>query len=77
MTTNGLCPTCVNSIWCPTWAEYKCTKKEVRLTSYGLKQPITCADYKKRGKDFKESKCQCDDCLKNEKLLDEEDEEND
>lgn len=71
---NGLCPNCVNSVQCPTWGEYKCLKKEVRLSQYGFKQPTSCRDYKKRGKDFKERKCQCEDCLKNEDLWEGEDE---
>jgi hypothetical protein len=74
MTTTELCSTCVNSIRCKTWAEWKCLKKEIRFSQYGFKQPIKCSDYKKRGKDFKEPKCQCEDCLKNETLWEEEEE---
>lgn len=72
MANTGLCPTCAHSIWCPSWAEWKCTEKAIRFTEYGFKQPTSCSDYKKRGKDFKEPSCQCDVCLINEKLLDEE-----
>ena len=72
MANEGLCPNCTHSVWCPTWAEYKCLEKEIRFTQYGFEQPTTCANYTKRGKDFKERKCQCEDCLKNEALLDEE-----
>lgn len=76
MANEGLCPNCTHSVWCPTWAEYKCLEKEIRFTQYGFEQPTTCANYTKRGKDFKERKCQCEDCLKNEALLDEEETEN-
>lgn len=76
MANEGLCSNCTHSVRCPTWAEYKCLEKEIRFTQYGFEQPTTCADYTKRGKDFKERKCQCEDCLKNEALLDEEETEN-
>ena len=76
MANEGLCSNCTHSVWCPTWAEYKCLEKEIRFTQYGFEQPTTCSDYKKRDKDFKERKCQCEDCLKNEALLDEEETEN-
>lgn len=76
MANEGLCPNCMHSVWCPTWAEYKCLEKEIRFTQYGFEQPTTCSDYKKRDKSFKERKCQCEDCLKNEALLDEEETEN-
>ena len=66
----GLCPTCKMSIWCPTWAEWKCKVKERRI--YDYKTLTDCADYKTRGKDFKEQRCQCEDCLKNELLFDDE-----
>ena len=64
---SGLCPSCENSIWCPTWTEWKCKAKSRRVHSAVTK----CDDYKKRGKDFKEPKCQCEDCLKNEIIWDE------
>lgn len=73
MANDGLCKTCVYSIWCPTWAEYKCVKMNLRFTSYGFSMPVNCNVYKKRDKDFEEPKCQCEDCLKNEDLWDEED----
>ena len=72
MATTELCPNCVNSIRCETWAEWKCKIKGIQFSQYGFKQPTKCEYYKKRGKDFKESKCQCEDCLENEILLDEE-----
>lgn len=65
-----LCPDCINSIWCNTFAEAKCVKLERRI--YGYKTMTECKFYKKRGKDFKESQCQCEDCLKNEALVREE-----
>lgn len=65
-----LCSSCTYSIWCPTWAECKCKTKSRRIYI-----PVTeCNYYKKRGKDFKESKCQCEDCLNNDYLWEEEEE---
>ena len=67
-----LCPKCDKSIRCDTWAEYKCEILEKRI--YGYKQltdPAQCKFYRKRGKDFKEPKCQCEDCLKSERLAEE------
>lgn len=71
----GLCSSCSHSIFCPTWSERKCSERAIRFTSYGYSQPTTCANYKKRDKNFKEPKCQCEDCLRNESLVDEESEE--
>ena len=70
--TSGLCPSCDNSIWCPTWDEWKCKVKERRI--YDYKTLTKCKSYKKRDKNFKEPKCQCEDCLKNELLWGEEEE---
>ena len=67
----GLCETCVYSIWCPTWGEWKCKNRERRI--YGT--VTTCHNYSKRPKDFKEPKCQCKNCLENELLMELEDEE--
>ena len=69
-----ICSTCMHSIWCQTWADWKCKVKKRRIypdsAFYGK-----CPDYKKRDKTFKESACQCEDCLKNEDLwIDDEDE---
>lgn len=71
MAKDVLCASCVNSIRCNTWSEWKCTKRAVRFSSYGYSPPTKCSDYKKRDKDFKEPKCQCDDCLRNESLAEE------
>ena len=60
----GLCANCIQSIWCPTWGETKCRELKARI--YG--DVNECSSYKKRGKDFKEVKCQCKDCLKNDSL---------
>ena len=65
-TNNGLCPKCVNAIFCNTWGEWKCTAQGRRI--YGYKTMTECKFYKKRGKDFKESPCRCEDCLKNEPI---------
>lgn len=62
----GLCPSCTNAIRCETWAEWKCTAQKKRI--YGYKTMSSCKFYKKRPKDFKEPKCQCEDCLKNVEL---------
>lgn len=68
-----LCASCSSSIWCPTWGEWKCRLHERRIYSAMLLSK-QCPDYKRRPKDFKESKCQCKSCLENEALLDEESE---
>lgn len=65
-----ICASCVNSIYCDTWAEWKCKINEKRIYST-MELSKKCSDYKKRGKDFNEVKCQCEDCLRNESLLDE------
>jgi hypothetical protein len=67
---NGLCPTCVSSIFCDTYGEVKCLVHKRRI--YGYKTMMTCGSYKKRPKDFKEPKCQCESCLKNAALVEEE-----
>ena len=65
-----LCATCAESIWCPTWAEWRCKAKEKRI--YNADKLTKCKFYKKRGKNFKEPKCQCRSCLENELLFEEE-----
>ena len=70
MATN-LCTSCSSGIWCGTWAQWKCTAQTRRVHETATK----CDVYKKRGKDFKESRCQCDDCLRNEALAEELEEE--
>ena len=62
----SLCLNCVNSIFCPTWAEVKCKVREKRIYNHAVL--TDCGFYKKRDKNFKESPCQCEDCLKNEFL---------
>ena len=62
----GLCLNCVSSRWCETWGEMKCLMKKQRI--YGYAKLTECKFYKKRGKDFTESPCQCEDCVKNELL---------
>ena len=59
-----LCETCSEAIWCPTWAEWRCKAKEKRIYVKLTK----CPDYKKRDKNFKEPKCQCESCLENADL---------
>lgn len=67
----SLCASCTMSIYCPTWSERKCIKRAVRFSSYGYSPPAKCSDYKKRDKNFKEPRCQCEDCLRNESLAEE------
>lgn len=55
-----LCLSCIHKITCGVWAEKKCKTLKTRIYS----NIETCKHYKKRSKDFKEPKCQCDDCLK-------------
>lgn len=53
------CTTCTHSIWCPTWAEWKCVTRKKRYD-----KPVEdCADYKKRGSTDEMKPCQCADCL--------------
>lgn len=67
--SKGSCPTCANSIRCETWTEFKCLVNKHR---YSYSEPVTiCDSYEKRGSDFKESKCQCEDCLTNVALAEE------
>lgn len=67
--SKSLCPTCSNSIRCETYGEYKCTAKKHRI--YGWKEMTECKEYKKRPKGWKEMPCQCKDCLANDKLSEE------
>lgn len=62
----GLCPNCENSIFCDTWAEWKCVKYETRVYDYA--DMSECDGFKRRSKIFKPRRCQCEDCLKNELL---------
>ena len=56
-----LCKSCESCIECGTWGEKKCKALKTRIYS----KIENCKHYKKRDKNFKEPKCQCDDCLKN------------
>ena len=67
MSKDTLCSSCIESVFCPTWAEWKCKKFKKRIYS----KLMTCEEYKARPKDFEEPKCQCDDCLRNDILTDE------
>lgn len=64
------CRNCSNSIFCPTWTEWKCTVKKVRY----FDPESNCDKHIKRPKNWKDMKCRCEDCLKND-LLDVEIEE--
>ena len=69
-TNESLCPSCINAVTCHTWGEVKCLAQKKRI--YGYKTLTNCRFYKKCGKDFKESPCQCKDCSKNPELVEEE-----
>lgn len=56
------CDTCANSIYCNTFGEIKCTALKMRI--YDFEAVAGCKYYAKRGKDFKEPKCQCEECLR-------------
>ena len=64
----SLCKSCENSLHCPTWGETKCKAFNMRI----YETMYNCVSYKKRSKDFKEPKCQCDQCLENPNLNEEE-----
>ena len=66
----GLCSTCNSGIWCDTWAEWKCTDHKRRYPHAGAKE---CEDYSKAAVNTKRAQCRCEDCLKNELLMVEED----
>ena len=56
------CKNCSNAIRCNTWGEYKCTTRELRYS-----KPVEdCADFVKRPVGWKEMKCRCEDCLRDE-----------
>lgn len=69
----NLCSSCSNSIWCSTFAEVKCTAKKKRIYNYA--EMTECADFKKRPAKWKEMRCGCEDCQKNELLMEDLDEE--
>ena len=69
----SICKTCENEIWCPTWTEVKCLAQKKYIHGYKkLTDPAQCKFYKKRGKDFKEPKCQCETCLERDLVSGEE-----
>ena len=72
-TINSSCASCSESIFCPTWGEWKCKVHKRRF--YGPNIPTECKAYKKRGKNFVESPCQCEDCLKNPELVEDQEEQ--
>lgn len=68
---NYLCGNCISGIWCETWGEMKCVVKKMRI--YKPEELTACSDYKKRPTvGYKEPKCQCEECLKNDSLAAEE-----
>ena len=69
----SLCVICGAHIWCPTWAEVKCTAKKQRI--YDYKEVTECSDYRKLPTNWKPIPCGCEDCQKNEMLMEGCDEE--
>ena len=53
------CSTCEHVIFCPTWGDYKCMKRRLRVKN--ISDGDSCSVYKKRSSEDK--KCQCEDCL--------------
>ena len=68
-TNLNLCPNCTSAIFCDTWGQFKCTAKKRYISNYRV--VLQCESYKKRPKDYKDRKCQCEDCLKNAALAEE------
>lgn len=64
----GLCSSCANSIWCPTWTQWKCLEHIKHYPYAGVKE---CDDYKKRPVKWTNKRCRCEDCLRNELLAEE------
>jgi len=64
----GLCATCSKSIFCRTWTNWKCLEHKKCYPYAGVKE---CEDYKKRPVKWAVMPCRCEDCLKNELLADE------
>ena len=61
------CASCSVSVFCPTWGEWKCITRELRYS-----RPVAnCMDFSKRPANWKEHRCQCEDCLKNDALAEE------
>ena len=69
----NLCPNCSSAFFCKTWGEWECCAKKKRI--YFIDWAYECADFKKRPAKWKEMRCGCGDCQKNELLMEENDEE--
>ena len=67
MQDSSLCSKCNNSIWCDTWAEWKCTAQNKRI--YNYKELTGCTDFVPRPKTWKEVPCSCESCLDNDDLF--------
>lgn len=68
---NNLCGSCSQAIRCYTWGEWRCSVQKRRVYETVTK----CDDFVKRPKNWKEMRCQCKDCLRNESLAEELEEE--
>ena len=58
------CMGCKKSVWCSTWAEFKCTVKQRRIYE-PENDARDCSDFEKerRGKSEEEPKCRCKHCM--------------
>ena len=55
------CLNCAHSIWCDSWAEYKCTIN-IRRIYDPAGDALRCGDFKK-DRNTEKPKCQCKTCL--------------
>ena len=51
---------CTNSIFCPTWAEWKCIEHKEMIRDESICDD--CKSFKKRSKDNIMSECYCETC---------------
>ena len=57
------CAGCEHGIYCETWTQVKCLKKE-RYINDPKREALRCKDYKKDTREEdKKPKCQCKHCL--------------
>lgn len=55
----NICVDCSNGIYCPSWGEYKCSVKQMRMP-FGMK---ACDHYNQQKKGMEERKCHCITCM--------------
>lgn len=51
---------CVNSIFCPSWAEFKCVERKEIIRNESVCD--NCEYFKKRNKDEEIPDCHCETC---------------